>query len=343
MSANLLFLIILAISIVFTLALNSASIKWGLKWTKIADISLLKAFGLYFLFILIGCLVAVSAIVILFAVSGNPSDRTLDLIGYGIALVSPAITITLIYKARPLKAALAGLPYLILSIAMPLIAIFVVRPYVYEAYLIPTNGMAPTILGDHWEAPCPKCGQPAYGMPFDSKFDLPPEGVPMVCSKELQTVYIEIRPQTHGGGDRILACKLLTPERWDLIVFRYPEDPSFNYVKRLVGLPGEKLEIRDGAVWINGEKLDPPESIRGIPYSPTIGSGAHVHSGPGSVPVELGPDEYFVLGDFVDQSADSRMWERGAPGHPPYAVPKENIVGVVINIYWPPSRWTSFR
>ena len=59
-------------------------------------------------------------------------------------------------------------------------------------------------------------------------------------------------------GDRILVCKLIAPRRWDLMVFRYPEDPTVNYVKRLVGLPGEKLAIRDGAVWINDAKIDPP-------------------------------------------------------------------------------------
>jgi hypothetical protein len=50
-----------------------------------------------------------------------------------------------------------------------------------------------------------------------------------------------------------------------------------------------------------------------------------------------------VLGDFVAQSSDSRFWETGAHGHPPYAVPAENISGVVIHIYWPISRWASFR
>ena len=165
----------------------------------------------------------------------------------------------------------------------------------------------------------------------------------MICSKELQSVFVKDAPQDSHEGDRLLACKLLTPKRWDLIVFRYPQDPSVNYVKRLVGLPGEKLAIHDGAVWINGEKMEPPDSIRGIRYSPTIESHGQVYSGPGSVPVELGPDEYFVLGDFVDASSDSRFWEQGAPGHPPYAVPASHIVGVVINIYWPPSRWTSFR
>ncbi len=108
-------------------------------------------------------------------------------------------------------------------------------------------------------------------------------------------------------------------------------------------MPGEKLEIHDGAIWINGQRQQPPVAIRGIRYSPTIDQHGQHLSGPGSVPVTLGPDEYFVIGDFVDQSSDSRFWERGAPGHPPYAVPASYIDGVVINIYWPPSRWAAFR
>jgi type IV secretory pathway protease TraF len=108
-------------------------------------------------------------------------------------------------------------------------------------------------------------------------------------------------------------------------------------------LPDEHVAIRDGAVWINGQKLDPPESIRGIPYSPSVDAIGQVFTGPGSSPVTLGVDEYFVLGDFVAQSADSRFWERGAQGHPPYAVPESHLVGVVINIYWPINRWRSFR
>jgi signal peptidase I len=165
----------------------------------------------------------------------------------------------------------------------------------------------------------------------------------MNCRNEYQAVRVSPPPQEKGNGDRILTCKLITPRRWDLMVFRYPEDPSVNYVMRLVGLPGEKLEIRDGAIWINGEKLVPPGKLARIRYSPTIEWQGMVHSGPGSEPVELGDDEYFVLGDFVEQSSDSRFWQRGAPGYPPYAVPESHIVGVAINIYWPPSRWTSFR
>jgi signal peptidase I len=211
--------------------------------------------------------------------------------------------------------------------------------------------MAPTILGDYWEAPCPRCGQPAYGTPLDlrehqpadSQTPLAPGGVLMVCSKEHTSVSVKEEPKVRGGSDHVVVCKFIGPRRWDIIVFRYPADRSRKFAKRVVGLPGENLEIRDGAVWINGKKLDPPEAIRGIHYSPTIVTSGQTFSGPGSVPVKLGPDEYFVLGDFVDASSDSRLWEQGAPGHPPYAVPASYIEGVVINIYWPISRWTSFR
>jgi signal peptidase I len=165
----------------------------------------------------------------------------------------------------------------------------------------------------------------------------------MICSNEFKPVFVSDFPNEIVGGDRILACKFIAPRRWDLVVFRYPEDPATKYVKRLVGFPGEKLSIRDGAVWINGEKLDPPESLTGIQYSPTVELYGQVYSGPGSEPVQLGPDEYYVLGDFVQLSSDSRLWKRGAPGHPPYAVPESHLIGVVINIYWPINRWRSFR
>jgi signal peptidase I len=226
---------------------------------------------------------------------------------------------------------------------LTLLALFAVRPYVYEAYVIPTDPMAPTLLGDHLTAACPRCGAPAYGLPPQTRWGPPPDGVQMICSKELRSVFVKPVPQARGGGDQILTSKLLKPRRWDLLVFRYPGDPSVNYAMRLVGLPGERLAIREGAVWINGAKVDPPASIRGIQYSATVTSHGRDISGPGSLPLTLGADEYYVLGDFVDESFDSRLWEKGAPGHPPYAVPESYIVGVVINIYWPPSRWKSFR
>ncbi|MEX0793250.1 MAG: S26 family signal peptidase, partial [Pirellulaceae bacterium] len=66
-------------------------------------------------------------------------------------------------------------------------------------------------------------------------------------------------------------------------------------------------------------------------------------AGTSDSPAELGPDEYFMLGDFSCQSLDSRSWERGAEGHPSYAVPESHLIGVVTHTYWPVNRWRSFR
>jgi signal peptidase I len=144
-------------------------------------------------------------------------------------------------------------------------------------------------------------------------------------------------------ADRFLVAKFLTPRRWDLIVFRYPEEPSILYVKRLIGLPGEEITIRDGQVWANGIVLTPPEHIREIKYLSKIDDWGEPLWGSPERPAKLAHDEYFVLGDFSSQSKDSRLWEHGAPGHPPYAVPKSYLRGVVIHIYWPPTRWRVFR
>ena len=104
--------------------------------------------------------------------------------------------------------------------------------------------------------------------------------------------------------------------------------------------------IRDGAVWADGQRSEPPESLRGIEYfadaegtplPPDMKMWGHE-----SRPALLGDDECFVLGDFPARSKDSRLYE-GAPGHPPYAVPEDYIEGVVTHIYWPPSRWRTFR
>jgi signal peptidase I len=343
MSANSLFILILAGIFIGSLILYAASIKFGLKWTQIANVSALKALGLLIFFYFAGAFVAALLFELLYVTSANPSEPVWNLSAYLVQFLVSALVVSWLYKVRLTKALKSLVPYAFVSVVMFVVVIFGMRPFVYEAFWIPTNAMAPTLLGVHWTAPCSRCGSPAYARPIEPHAAVPPDGVPMICSKERQTVFVNNPPQETGDGDRILVCKLISPRRWDIIVFRYPADPAVNYVMRLVGLPGEKLEIREGAVWIDDKKEEPPESIAGIRYSPTIEAGGWTHSGPGSEPVELGPDEYFVLGDFVDQSSDSRFWEKGAPGHPPYAVPESHIVGVTINIYWPIHRWTSFR
>ena len=107
-------------------------------------------------------------------------------------------------------------------------------------------------------------------------------------------------------------------ERGDVIIFHYPPNPGQLYIKRIVGLPQERVEIRDGEVYINGKLLEEPICIHS-----TYPEG-------NNTPMTVPPDEYFVLGDNRNHSSDSRSWG---------TVPRENIVGEVWLCYWPPGEW----
>lgn len=216
-----------------------------------------------------------------------------------------------------------------------LFAAGVMRPFVFEAFKIPTNAMAPTICGEHLEQKCPNCG----GKLIISSASVKSDQDLGICSVCLRTAEVPIQDRTVHSGDRVLVLKFLKPRRWDLIVFRYPEEPTTFYVKRLVGLPGETLSIHDGGVWVQEQELPKPAELSGLTYLANPDRPRDNIWGP----VTLAADESFVLGDFSARSKDSRFWQNGAPGHPPYAVPDSHLVGVVTHIYWPPSRWRLFR
>jgi hypothetical protein len=112
---------------------------------------------------------------------------------------------------------------------------------------------------------------------------------------------------------------------------------------RLVGLPGEELFIKDGAIWIDGTRLNPPAEIAPLQFTDARERSVGETWGSPERPAKLGADEYFVLGDFALRSSDSRVWTYETDGHPPYAVPRSYIEGVVTLIYWPPGRWRVFR
>lgn len=137
------------------------------------------------------------------------------------------------------------------------------------------------------------------------------------------------------------------PQRGDVIVFKYPEDPSINYVKRVIGLPGETLEIRDKVVYINDKPLLSKE-ISGKEimedmddrfkrynfkfYQNQTGETSHVTQvNPGNIfqrhygPVEIPPGHFFAMGDNRDFSEDSRSWG---------FVPKKNIKGKAILVWF---------
>ena len=195
--------------------------------------------------------------------------------------------------------------------------------------------MAPTLLGNHCRGICPECGNPVFWTPNLGKL--------MICRDNFHVTQVTDRSDEVFSADRFLVAKFLKPRRWDIVVFRFPEDPSVLYVKRLIGLPGEEIIIKDGQIWANDEILAPPDAIHGIKYSSQFHRKTSDIWGSPDHPAKLAKDEYFVLGDFSEQSQDSRFWQRGAPGHNPFAVPESYLYGVVTHIYWPPSRWRTFR
>lgn len=142
---------------------------------------------------------------------------------------------------------------------------------------------------------------------------------------------------TLNPGDRFIAHKRLTPRRWDLVVFHPPVDPKKVFVQRVVGLPGEKVEIVGGEVRINDVPITRPGGTQ--PYLGRVEMGNNGCEGHAIV---LGPDEYYMLGDNTTISYDSRWWTVGAPGHQLGAVPASDVVGVVTTLYWPLARWHSF-
>lgn len=102
-----------------------------------------------------------------------------------------------------------------------------------------------------------------------------------------------------NNGDKIFLTSNVEPlVRGDIIILRYPRDPSKSYIKRIIGLPGEELEIRDGHVFINGQLLQ--ESY--------VTQSKEGYYRPATPLLRLPANEYFVMGDNRNYSSDSRDW-----------------------------------
>ena len=121
-------------------------------------------------------------------------------------------------------------------------------------------------------------------------------------------------------GDRLIVNRLAylfdEPDRGDIVMFAYPDDESENYLKRIIGLPGEKVEIKDGLVYINDSNKPLDE--------PYINDPPNGDFGPYNVP----DNSYFMLGDNRDESKDARYWDVKY-------VKKEKIVGKAWLKYYP--------
>ncbi len=140
-------------------------------------------------------------------------------------------------------------------------------------------------------------------------------------------------------GDRVLVNRVVyhlrEPRRGDVIVFRYPQDPDVVFIKRVVGVPGDLLEARDGRLYVNRNKAAEPYVHRtGGRLDPTVAQAAIVGStlhDPWSLaePYRVPAGTYFVMGDNRTDSDDSRDWG---------TVPRAAIVGEGLATYWPVSR-----
>jgi signal peptidase I len=106
------------------------------------------------------------------------------------------------------------------------------------------------------------------------------------------------------------------PTRGDIIVFEYPLDPSKSFVKRVIGVPGDTVEVRDQQTFVDGKAIKEP-------YIRSPENGVFIRN---VVP----PGEYFVMGDNRNNSSDSRAWGM---------LPEKDIIGQAWVSYWPPSHW----
>jgi signal peptidase I len=176
------------------------------------------------------------------------------------------------------------------SIVIAVILALFIRTFVVQAFKIPTGSMEENLLiGDHL---------------LVNKFVFGP---------------------TASGLERRL-LPIATIERGDIVVFKYPEEPERDFIKRVVGLPGETLEVRDKKVYIDGVALDEPytyflEGLNGTPFHERTAFDVRERYGPVTVPA----DQYFVMGDNRDNSQDSRYWG---------FLPRDYIKGRALVIYW---------
>jgi signal peptidase I len=178
------------------------------------------------------------------------------------------------------------------SIVIAVVLALFIRTFVVQAFKIPTGSMENNLLiGDHL---------------LVNKF-----------------VY---GPTAAGVEQTILPIR--TIERRDVVVFKYPEEPDRDFIKRVIGLPGETIELRNKKVFVNGQPLDEPYVQFLEPPTDSEPGDADFTDfdvrrryGPVTVPA----DHYFVMGDNRDNSQDSRYWG---------FLPRDYIKGKALMIYW---------
>src|SRR2546426_9566552 len=186
------------------------------------------------------------------------------------------------------------------AIVVAMLLAFAIRIFVVQAFKIPSGSMIPTlVIGDHILV-----SKLSYGLQWPGTCRFSMSFPPMTC-------YTSSSLLSFGA-----------PQRGDIIVFRYPEDEDKDFIKRVVGLPGDTVEIRNKVVFVNGAPLDDHGYTQRVDAGVIDGAiNPRDNFGPVTVPA----GKFFVMGDNRDQSLDSRFW-----GY----VSAEKIRGKAFRIYW---------
>jgi signal peptidase I len=194
------------------------------------------------------------------------------------------------------------------SIVIAFVLAFLFRTFEAEAFVIPTGSMAPTLMGRHKDVECPKCGY-RYQVSASEEESDDPQVAPVQCVAGMCPMCKYVLPmvperlagrdidrQRSYNGDRILVNKYIyafsEPERWDVVVFKFPGDAKINYIKRLVGLPGETLRVYQGDLFIGGAQAanDDDFQISAKPADKVLSLRQLVHD------TEYDPAELFEAG-----------------------------------------------
>ena len=195
------------------------------------------------------------------------------------------------------------------AVIVALVLAILIRTFFIQAFKIPSGSMEDTLLiGDHIIV-----SKFSYGL------QVPRPAMVKVGGSTVP--FLETRLVPAWGGI----------ERGDVAVFRFPGDRSKDYIKRVVGIPGDKVELKDQKIYINNEKWEDPYGVhKGGAYGEEVERS--VSFGPYTVP----ENSVFVMGDNRDRSYDSRYWG---------PVPINDIKGKAIIIYWSwnkDSHWVRF-
>lgn len=257
MSATVM-LAVLALLAFVGLLCNSGAWLWiGARWLRVAGLSYRRALLTAFLWG-IANLIVYSA----FEMAGHSKSPTwLKFLLFLLSLfVVGAACVRTVLRTSTWRAVGLWLFTTVLSSAAALPVVIALRMFVMESFIVPSGGMAPAIIGRHYDVRCPECGfgfaVSATGRENFRHVDLQVARCPN-CRGE------QSLPQDFpaAAGDRVLVDKLGPRSRWGLIAHRYPEQIDVSYLFRLVGFPGETVEIIGGDVFINGRRERKPYSV----------------------------------------------------------------------------------